>query len=351
MPRQIRIEEYGGWYHAMARGLERRRIFEEDRDAEHFLALLAEAVDRFALVLHAYVLMPNHYHLLLQTPEANLSRAMQWLNVSYSVWFNRRHQRVGPLFQGRFGAVPIDGEGAWALDASVYLHLNPVRVAGLGLDRRRRKATRHGSLPPTPELVQRRLETLRQHRYSSYRAYVGDARVPAWLTCDELRTRAQRPGMEPTNAYRWHVEEPLKAGVEAVRSLGEKLHGAVVLGAGSFVERLRSVVRRDGRSRSGERPWRRLLPIERVMEAVSLRKGEPWERFRDRKGDSGRDIVLYVAWRHCGRTHRELGSAVGNMGWMATAKAIQRVRKKLQTDEELSAFVSEIESALVEPQT
>jgi hypothetical protein len=78
---------------------------------------------------------------------------MQWLNVSYGVWFNRRHDRVGPLFQGRFKSVPIDGEGAWALQASVYLHLNPVRLKGLGLGKGQRKAEGLGLVPPTPELV------------------------------------------------------------------------------------------------------------------------------------------------------------------------------------------------------
>ncbi len=93
-----------------ARGNEQRLTFRDDRDREHFLELLAQWVDRFRLRLHAYVLMPNHYHLLAETTEANLSQAMQWLNVSYTVWFNRRHQRVGRLFQGRFKSVIVESE-------------------------------------------------------------------------------------------------------------------------------------------------------------------------------------------------------------------------------------------------
>ena len=103
MARALRIQKSGAWYHLTARGNERRPIFRDERDREHFCEVLAELVDRYRWRLHVYVLMDNHYHLLAETAEANLSRAMQWLNVSYSVWFNRRHQRAGHLFQGRVG--------------------------------------------------------------------------------------------------------------------------------------------------------------------------------------------------------------------------------------------------------
>ena len=132
MARPLRINIPDGWYHVMSRGIEKRDIFTDNRDREHFLELLDKAVTQFGVLLHAYVLMGNHYHLLLQTPAANLSEAMQWLNVSYGIWYNRKHNRVGPLFQGRFKSKPVEENGAWALSASVYLHLNPVRIKELG---------------------------------------------------------------------------------------------------------------------------------------------------------------------------------------------------------------------------
>mgnify|MGYP003339649998 FL=1 len=92
MARPLRIDVAGGWYHVTARGIERRVIYRDDRDREHFLELVAEAVTRFGVVLHGFVLMDNHYHLVVETPTANLSAAMQWLNVSYSVWFNQRRE-------------------------------------------------------------------------------------------------------------------------------------------------------------------------------------------------------------------------------------------------------------------
>src|SRR6266498_2435192 len=135
MARPLRIEQAGGWYHITTRGNERRAIFRSDRDREHFLEVLAEMTRRFGVRLHAYVLMDNHYHLLLQLTEPNLSRAVQWLNVSYSIWFNRRHRRSGHLFQGRFKSVVLDPI-QWGLELSRYVHLNPVRVGRMGLGMR-----------------------------------------------------------------------------------------------------------------------------------------------------------------------------------------------------------------------
>ena len=107
MARALRFECPGGRYHVTARGNERRNIFRDDSDRFHLLELFSELGPRFGSRVHAYVLMDNHYHLLVETPEANLSRAMQWCNVSYSVWFNLRHHRSGHLFQGRFGATSV----------------------------------------------------------------------------------------------------------------------------------------------------------------------------------------------------------------------------------------------------
>ena len=141
MARPLRIERAGSWYYLTACGNERRDIFRDDDDRLKFLALLETWVERYRLRLHAYVLMNNHYHLLAETVEANLSQAMQWLNVSYSVWFNRRYQRVGHLLQGRFQGIVVDWE-QWGLELSRYLHLNPVRRQRYATDRKRRQRDR-----------------------------------------------------------------------------------------------------------------------------------------------------------------------------------------------------------------
>ena len=140
MARPLRIDVEGGWYHVMSRGIERRPIFPDDSFCLHFLDLLGEMTARFGVEVHAYVLMVKHYRLLLRTPGANASQAMQWLNVSYSAWSNAKRQRVGHVFQGRFCSTLIDSDGAWLLKASAYLHLYPVRVSSLGLGKAANKA-------------------------------------------------------------------------------------------------------------------------------------------------------------------------------------------------------------------
>src|SRR5271165_3864766 len=173
MARALRIERPGGRYHVTARGNERKDIFRDDTDRFHFLELLSELGGRFGVRIHAYVLLDNHYHLLLETPEANLSRTVQWFNVSYCVWFNRRHRRAGHLLQGRFGAFIVEDDAGWQ-EVARYVHLNPVRISALALNKRQRAAAREGvGAVPSPAVVAERLRQLREFRWSSYRGYAG----------------------------------------------------------------------------------------------------------------------------------------------------------------------------------
>ena len=127
MARPWRIQYEGAVYHVAARGNNRHEIFLDDSDKEYFLNLLARAAARFELRIFAFCLMTNHYHLFLQTETANLSAAMHWLNCAYTVYFNRRHKRIGHLLQGRFKSVLVIDEIHW-LHLSMYIHLNPVRA-------------------------------------------------------------------------------------------------------------------------------------------------------------------------------------------------------------------------------
>ena len=155
MARPIRVEFEGAIYHVMARGNERRAVFRDDNDRQRLLETLAEMVERFGVRVHAYCLMPNHYHLLVGTPRGNLSRAIGWLQVTYTVRFNRRHRRSGHLFQGRFKAqlVEADEYARWLV---VYVHLNPVRP--------RRK----GEI-----IAGERARELDRYEWSSHRDYAG----------------------------------------------------------------------------------------------------------------------------------------------------------------------------------
>lgn len=129
MARQLRIEFPGAFYHVMARGDRREPIFADDDDRRRFLSTLAEACESTGWVIHAYVLMGNHYHLLIETPEPNLVRGMTWLQGTYTIRYNARHRVSGHLFGGRYKAVLVQaGKGDYYRCLLDYIHLNPVRA-------------------------------------------------------------------------------------------------------------------------------------------------------------------------------------------------------------------------------
>ena len=124
MARHLRLEFEGAIYHVTSRGNERSNIFANDRDKERFLEKLAENVEQHHVRVYAYIIMTNHYHLLLETPRGNLSVFMQQLNTSYTMYYNVSHRRVGHLFSGRFKAKVVAGD-EYLLKLTRYLHLNP----------------------------------------------------------------------------------------------------------------------------------------------------------------------------------------------------------------------------------
>jgi REP element-mobilizing transposase RayT len=296
MARLLRVDRPGLWYHLTARGNEQRVTFRDDRDRAHFLELLAEWVERFGLRLHAFVLMPNHYHLLAETTQANLSQAMQWLNVSYTVWFNRRHQRVGHLFQGRFKSVIIEPE-TWALGLSRYLHLNPVRVRSLRLDKSAQRAQRQGlSEPPSPAIVQQRLKLLRCYRWSSYRAYAGYAQAPGWLCCGPVLSFGGGGAEHQASEYRRYVEQAVGEG--CAERPWEGLVGRAVLGSRDFIEVLTRRARGTGAESFTQKKLAGRPTFAQVVAVVEKLKGTSW-RAGDRRGvPPGRDVYTAAQAGH-----------------------------------------------------
>ena len=347
MARQLRHHTAGGWYHITTRGMGRRAIFGDDRDREHFIELLEGMVGRYGVVLHAYVLMENHYHLLIETPAGNASRALQWLNLSYSMWYKAKRNHAGPLFQARFKSIPVDGEGSWALTCSVYIHLNPVRVKTLGLGKEERKREKAGLLPKeaTREQVQARLAKLRSHRWSSYPAYAGYAPRPEWLTCEAVWRRAGAGKDRDAKAdYRRYLEEYLRQGIG--EGAFARITAAVAIGGTAFIEGLRKKIPKHAGGETNARAWRRLLPFGEVVRAVEAVKGEPWAAFADRQGDWGRDLALHVGRMRCGLTLKELGHHAGGMGIQAVSKACGRMGDRLKTDKGLQRALARVRRAL-----
>lgn len=147
MARKPRLEYAGAVYHVINRGNRRQAIFRTDEDRNLFLSTLQEVCERTGWVVHAYVLMGNHFHFLLETPEPNLVAGMQWLQGTYTKRFNAVHREWGHLFQGRYKAIPIDPGGDYLLTVATYIHLNPVRVKGSDFERQQLKNFPWSSFP------------------------------------------------------------------------------------------------------------------------------------------------------------------------------------------------------------
>ncbi|MFH0907321.1 MAG: transposase, partial [bacterium] len=155
MARALRVQYEGAIYHVTSRGNEGRDIFRTDGDRRRFLEVLAENVAAYHIRLYAYVLMTNHFHLLLETPRANVCAFMQQFNGAYTTWFNAQHRRSGHLYGGRYKAKLVEGD-AYLLSLTRYVHLNPVKIKGVKnrpLDEKRK--------------------LLRGYGWSSYRSYAG----------------------------------------------------------------------------------------------------------------------------------------------------------------------------------
>ena len=127
MARQLRLEYEGAFYHITSRGNERKRVYFSRYDYDKFKEYLGEAQDKYGFRLHCYVLMTNHYHLLIETPNGNISKVMHYVNGAYTNYVNRKRNRSWHLFQGRYKAILIDHDN-YLLELSRYLHLNPVRA-------------------------------------------------------------------------------------------------------------------------------------------------------------------------------------------------------------------------------
>ena len=343
MARALRLLIAGGWYHVMSRGNRRENLFRDDDDRRRFLGLLSEWPERFRIEIHAFILMDNHYHLLARTPEPNLSHGMRWLNVSYSSRFNWAHQQIGHVFAGRYRAVVIQDERG-VCEVARYVHLNPVRIEGLGLGKtEQRRARVLGSADPGAALVAQRLEVLHGYQWSSWRIYSGANPKPEWLETEVVGTGCGG-GNRATQrtALRAYTEAPVRQG--HMESPWEKLKGGLVLGDDEYAERLRreakvnaqeqTEVRRLGRS--ARAAWRD------IVKAAESELGRKWPEMTATYGDWGRDGVLYVATRHGGYRLAELLSELPEIKYQAAAQGIRRFRLGLKDDPAKERFVSRL---------
>ncbi|OEU64207.1 MAG: hypothetical protein BBJ57_08800 [Desulfobacterales bacterium PC51MH44] len=315
MARPWRIEFEGALYHILSRGNQGQDIFLSDADRHLFLDTLGEMADRYGIDLYTYVLMGNHYHLLLKTHHANLSKAMQWFGTAYARRFNIGHNRSGHLFQGRFKSFIVQND-AYLTQLSCYIHRNPLRAG----------------------IVQR----LADYPWSSYPVYAYRKKAPKWLKTSLILSRYSTKN--PHQAYRRKVQN--YAGEE--QSLFEDLRYGLFLGTKSFADTLKK--RFVKTSPQSELPQQVKLSkdvdaattIKKLAQALNCRVDHFRDSLRISKTDKmNRDLMLYLLWHSGLYTNRQIGELFG-LSYSSVSSRAAIARKSIREDVTLQKKVQQL---------
>lgn len=322
MARPLRVEYEGAFYHITARGNERRAIFLTDEDFSRFLKVLERTHERYGILVHAYVLMTNHYHLLMETPRGNLVATLHDLNTAYTNYFNRTHDRVGHLFQGRYRSILVEKD-AYLLELSRYIHLNPIRA---GLVRR-------------PE----------SYRWSSYLSYVSLRSSPGWLCTREVLGEMGQNKARARRKYRQFVEEGLN-GKEG--NPFERLIAGIALGGEGFWEEVKARVHKL--ERASEVPTlkevHRKTDVKAIVEKVASFYEVSTETVSQKKRSLhvGSQVAMYLARKKTDLSLNEIGAFFGGRHYTAVSVAFRRVEQRLQRDTKFDQELAKIEKQITQ---
>ena len=310
MARPLRVEYPGAFYHVFNRGVEHRTVFTDRKSYEAFLARLEALVKPLGLRAHSYALLPNHYHLYLETPRGNLSQIMQRLEGPYTQFFNAKHQRVGPLFQGRYQAILVEKE-SYSLEISRYIHLNPVKA---GLAR-------------SPE----------DYEWSSYRAFLGREKPRAFLETDWLLAQF---GETVANA-RVEFEKFTREGLGEAWDPFKEAKGGSLLGKESFLKQMQEAFlpRQKDRSLSRLNELQRELPGPVTPEVLR----EALKRWVQDSREQ-RKFLIYCLRSWTPMALKEIGQVAGGMSEVAVSQACKRFKAELDEKDRLSEILGRIQA-------
>lgn len=316
MARPPRIEFENAMYHVTSRGNARQVIFHTDGDRHRFLSQLVDNLEQYGVILHAWVLMPNHYHLVVRTPRANLGRFMQRLNSSYSLYYRYRHAKPGHAFGGRYKA-PLVQSNEYLLALTRYVHLNPVKT----------KAAERTS-------ARERIRMLEAYPWSSYPGYVRGRQAAGWVDYAVLKQYG-RSLLDARRRYRGYTHAMVAKDDELLKGLMGR--STYALGNEDFVEK----VERDlSRGKTGGAqdadlltPWHgvEMPAIDQVVaKAYGVDVGEL--RRRGRSAGEARAVAVELASRWSNQTQRQIGAYYGGISGQAVYMIRQRLKKQQTID-------------------
>jgi putative transposase len=312
MARRARVEFPGALYHVITRGNQRQRIFRDDRDRGKYLEILSSLKKQFSFRIPAYVLMVNHVHLLLVSGAVPLSRIMQRLGSGYTQYFNRRHQQVGHLFQGRYKAILCDKD-SYLLELTRYLHLNPVRA----------------------KVVKNPLD----YQWSSYGGYVGETQAQKWLDSADVLEQFSKKVSEARKLYCRFVMEGIGEGHK--EEYYDVLEGRF-LGDKEFAQEIKAKAEVPGYVRMKIKP-EELLGV--ACAVLGRSRAEVIGASKDRERVRAREAICYVGRN---RTELSVTALAKSLGVDATcvSRSVARMESRLSIDKELMKVVDAIVSAI-----
>lgn len=323
MARPLRIQYPGAVYHVTSRGNDRKEIFRSTEDKQEFLRILSSSLHIYKVKLHSYVLMENHFHLLIETPLGNLGEFMRHFNISYTGFYNRKYKRSGHLYQGRYKSILVDKDEYLSI-VSRYIHLNPVRIKSV--------KTKAG---------EEKFKYLKEYRWSSLAGYIGnrkDKMVDYGLVLSGYGGDTARGRRE----YRKRIVQDIAEGLDIKRDI----LGQSILGGDEFINWIKEKFIKGtvDRESPDHRELKRYRAEEDIIRALEKKSGESFDSIKISRHRL-RPVAMDLLYRIGGLKGIEIGRMF-KVDYSTVSQGRKRLRVKLEKDKKLREFVRRIEEEL-----
>ncbi|MFC1814455.1 transposase [Thermodesulfobacteriota bacterium] len=323
MSRPLRIQYPDAWYHVMNRSRRGDVVFTGKKDYDVFIDLLKELAENYNVKIAAYCLMSNHYHLLVQTPLANISRAMRHLNGVYTQRYNKIHHCDGQLFKGRFKSIIVDAD-SYLLELLRYIHRNPLGAA--------------------------MTDNINKYTWSSHKAYLSGAKKWDWLHKKYILSLFSKNGTESIRQYKQFVSKDTLAEINQI--LGKKTL-PIVIGSESFVDKIKELFFADKRHEASPKSRYHSPGVEKIIEAVcrsyKVKKGV---LFSSRRGhfNEPRNVAIYLVRRLKGGTLKDVGKIFGIEKNSTVSSAVERLKLEIERNKDLNKRIESLKGKLIKSQ-
>jgi putative transposase len=324
MSRPLRIEYPGAWYHVMNRGRRSEIIFSEPKDYYRFIDLLEESCELWNIRISAYCLMPNHYHLLIQTPDGNLSRCMRHINAVYTQRYNRAHGCDGQLFRGRFKSILVDGD-TYLLQLVRYIHRNPLRS--------------------------NIISDLDDYKWSSHGGYISRAAKWNWLYKNFILSMLSSKKTDQIRSYRRFVR--LNDSEEMIQVF-ESPRWPPFIGGTQFLDWIKVTFFEKKREKEVPDSVHLAPSLSRIKAVVCDNYDIPeaiLQKARRGVSNKPRDVTIYLARMLRQEGLREIGIKFGLNNYSSVSSAIERVKFLMLKDQKFRSRVGEIRQIIIKSQT